>query len=356
MQAYSVFANEGIKRDFYTIERITTTDGTVIEEHKDSPGKEVFSPAAAYIINKILSDNNARPESTYWRNALTIPGHLVAAKTGTANKPGTSHKTILPGDLWTIGYTPQITTIVWAGNVDGSAMLPKAESLNSAAPIWKAFMEFALKDLPNADWKKPSGIYTYDIVKTSGLLARENTPKDQIVSTIMAVKLDRYDDGGKEIQIDTLCNGPVTATTPPDAIKTLYIPSSKPIIDGYDPDWTAGFFASMKNTSTGTGELATSDTPCTTRPSTPGLVGFELTEENPTSVTVKFNGDRMIQSLSVSADGMDEKIFSYDGSARKTGSETIAHPAGSRTFALSAIDIYGYRYTQVRTIGEIPSG
>lgn len=125
-------------------------------------------------------------------------------------------------------------------------MTPKAESLNSAAPIWKAYMEFALKDLPKADWKKPEGLYTYNIVKTSGKLATKNTPEGQSVSTIMAVKLDQYDDGVKEVQIDTLCNGAVTENTPPDAIKTIYIPSGKPIIDGYDPEWTSSFFASLK--------------------------------------------------------------------------------------------------------------
>jgi membrane peptidoglycan carboxypeptidase len=158
MQAYSVLANNGIKKDLYSIEKIETNDGTVIEEHTPVVGTEVFSPAAAYIVNRIISDNSARPESTYWRNALTVAGRLVAAKTGTANKPPKKGSTaILPGDLWTAGYTPQITTIVWAGNVDGTAMTPKAESLNSAAPIWKAYMEFALKDLPKADWKKPEG-------------------------------------------------------------------------------------------------------------------------------------------------------------------------------------------------------
>lgn len=45
-----------------------------------------MNPSAAYIISKILSTNDAHPESTFWRNALTIPGRVVAAKTGTSNK------------------------------------------------------------------------------------------------------------------------------------------------------------------------------------------------------------------------------------------------------------------------------
>jgi len=55
-------------------------------------------------------------------------------------------------------------------------------------------MEYALKDIPSTDWKKPKDLYTYNIVKTSGKLASSITPQDQVVSTIMAVKLDQQDE------------------------------------------------------------------------------------------------------------------------------------------------------------------
>lgn len=121
MQAYSVLANNGIKRDVFFISKIEDSDGNIIEEHKTIPVDEeepVLSPAAAYIVTSILSNNDARPESVFWRNALTIAGRTVAAKTGTSNKEISEDK-ILPRDLWTAGYTPQITTVVWAGNVNG---------------------------------------------------------------------------------------------------------------------------------------------------------------------------------------------------------------------------------------------
>ena len=107
-------------------------------------------------------------------------------------------------------------------------------------------MEFALKDLPKEEFKKPKDIYTYDIVKTSGKLATKDTPKDQVVTTIMATKLTDYDGGLRETRIDTLCNGPVSENTPESFIQTVYIPAEKPIIDGYDPAWTSGFFEALK--------------------------------------------------------------------------------------------------------------
>lgn len=100
MQTYSVFANLGIKRDVHAITKIEDSDGNLLEEYK-APEKEepVFSPAASYIVTKILSDPESRPEG-FWRNALTISGRNVAAKTGTSNKEISKEK-ILPRDLWT---------------------------------------------------------------------------------------------------------------------------------------------------------------------------------------------------------------------------------------------------------------
>jgi membrane carboxypeptidase/penicillin-binding protein len=75
-------------------------------------------------------------------------------------------------------------------------------------------MEFALKDLPKEDWKKPDGVYTYTISKTSGKLASEDTPPDQRITTMTAIKLNEYDTGIKTEIIDTLCNGPLSENTP----------------------------------------------------------------------------------------------------------------------------------------------
>lgn len=122
MQAYSVFANNGIKRKTYAIKKILDSQGGIIEETTTNEGQQVFSPAASYIVSKILSENEYRPESTTWRNNLTIKGKTVAAKTGTSNLENKKTGKILPRDTWTAGYSPNITTVVWAGNVDGSAL------------------------------------------------------------------------------------------------------------------------------------------------------------------------------------------------------------------------------------------
>lgn len=156
MQAYSVFANNGIKREMYAIKRIEDSHGGVIEERQGSQGQEIFSPAAAYITNIILSENEFRPDSPTWRNNLTVKGKTVAAKTGTSNMENKKTGKILPRDTWTIGYSPNITTVVWAGNVDGTALKGSCDGINCAAPAWNKFMSYALKDIPNTPFKAPA--------------------------------------------------------------------------------------------------------------------------------------------------------------------------------------------------------
>ncbi len=121
MQAYSVYANGGWRKEPNPILRITDKKGNIIDEYVESSGKYVFSDTASYLLSVILSDASSRP-SAFWNNVLTLKSRPVAAKTGTSNKDVSTGgvKKILPRDLWTAGYTPQITTVVWAGNVDGT--------------------------------------------------------------------------------------------------------------------------------------------------------------------------------------------------------------------------------------------
>lgn len=102
LQAYSVFANGGYKKEINPILKITDKKGNLIEQYTNNPGKYVVSDAAAFIISTILSDATSRP-SDFWNNVLTLKDRKVAAKTGTSNKDVSKggKKQILPRDLWT---------------------------------------------------------------------------------------------------------------------------------------------------------------------------------------------------------------------------------------------------------------
>ena len=260
MQAYSVFANEGYKKEINPILKITDQKGNLIEQFINNPGRSVLSDATAYIMSTILSDAASRPWD-FWNNVLTLKDRVIAAKTGTSNKDVSKggKKQILPRDLWTAGYTPQITTVVWAGNVDGTETKGTCDGLNCAAPIWHDFMEAAHKDLPKEVFVKPESIFTATISQFSGKLVNENTPEELKISSIFAVKPTESEESFKTVKVDSLCNGKITDNTPSEAIKTGYIVNINPVIDGYEKDWVSSisewiksedwkvFFSGMKN-------------------------------------------------------------------------------------------------------------
>lgn len=357
MQAYSVFANNWLKKQLYSIEKIIDNEGNIIEEHKDQPGEEVMNPAAAYIISKILSNNDTRPESPFWRNALTIVGRTVAAKTGTSNKDVSKwgEKKILPRDLWTIGFTPQITTVVWAWNVDGKETKWTCDGLNCAAAIWKNYMTFALKDLPKEEFIKPKDIFTYNISKISGYLATKDTPSDMIRSTLMAVKLDTFDWGIEWIDIDTLCYGVATPETPADSRLTIFMPINKPVIDWYDPEWYAGFLTASRKYPNGSGTTAIGTEPCD-RPKDVGNVTVyvspvELGKDN--LIEIKWSWNRIIRNIRAVSEGKIIKEISYWNSG--TISWTTRMNLGKIYDAtIEAIDVYGYKYI-ANVLGNINS-
>jgi penicillin-binding protein 1A len=237
VKAYSIFANGGYDTEFTPILKITDSSGNLIEDFTETemPKKLALDTAWAYLMTDILSDVNARPAG--WNTFLNLSNRPNAAKTGTANKKISENK-ILPGDVWTIGFTPQITTAVWMGNNDGTPMNTSATGLSSAAPIWKDFMEFAHVDLPVQNFKIPEGIVRRSVSKMTGKLASAATPVDQIVvETFLdsTVPLS-VDDAFIEIEIDAVSEKLPTNLTPESALtkkKFINLHSER----SYDPEW-----------------------------------------------------------------------------------------------------------------------
>ncbi|MFK7779617.1 MAG: transglycosylase domain-containing protein [Candidatus Gracilibacteria bacterium] len=155
-KAYSVFANSGIKNEIISILKIIDSNGKIIESINTlNEGIRVLDKEYSYNMNSILSNANDRPRN--WNYFLTIPERQIAAKTGTSSKQYKKNvedeeDIIAPKDLWTIGYTPQITTVVWAGNTSGEELTGKAYGLTGAGPIMRDFMNFAHQDLAVEKW------------------------------------------------------------------------------------------------------------------------------------------------------------------------------------------------------------
>ena len=156
--AYSVFANNWVKNKITPILKIIDFNWNIIEESNfNNEWIQVIERKMSFEMNSILSNTNDRPK--IWNYFLTIPGRQMAAKTGTSSKqykkePEDKEDTIVPKDMWTVWYTPQITTVVWAWNNNWEELEWDAFWMNWAGPIMRDFMTFAHEGLDVETWKK----------------------------------------------------------------------------------------------------------------------------------------------------------------------------------------------------------
>lgn len=166
--AYAAFATGGLKVEPVAILKVTNSKGNKLYEYRPVTGKRVFSREVSFLVSHILSDNNARKEVFGEVNSLQIPGHTVAAKTGTTDKKR---------DNWTIGFDPNIAVGVWVGNNDNAAMAPAITSgVTGAAPIWNQITKFALKNFPNTDFQKPDKVSALTVDALGGGLPHDSDP------------------------------------------------------------------------------------------------------------------------------------------------------------------------------------
>lgn len=170
---------------------------------------------------------------------------------------------------------------------------------------------------------------------------------DSGISNMTAVKLDEKDTGNKEVKLDGLCGGPVTANTPEDSIVIGYTPSSKPIVDRYDPEWLKGFFAAANISAMANNDGKTSTTPCD-RPNSKGTVNIstKIVGAGQNILEVSWSGDRPIAKFRVSVDGKVLKETTYEDAARN-GTDRISTTSlsASNAIVVDLIDAYGYRYS-----------
>ncbi len=143
--AFSSLANEGVRNPITMVLRVEDKGGKVLEEYRALPTKVVDIEAVRQLTD-VMTDNNARAFVFGAKNSLTLGSRPVAAKTGTTNDNR---------DGWTMGFTPSLVAGVWVGNNDYSPMRAGSDGVVVAAPIWRAFMDRALKGTPIEKFSKP---------------------------------------------------------------------------------------------------------------------------------------------------------------------------------------------------------
>ena len=141
--AFSVFPNDGIRIEPHLIRKVTSYDGSLLEEPKPAV-HDVIRPETARTMVAMLR------EVVEFGTAVRAKqlGRPAAGKTGTTNDYS---------DAWFVGFTPTYTAGVWVGFDDNSIKLGKKETGSRAAlPIWLGVMQAAhegkpVEDFPNVE-------------------------------------------------------------------------------------------------------------------------------------------------------------------------------------------------------------
>lgn len=119
--AMASLARMGTYKPWSTILEVKNSGGNVIKKFTDE-SKPALDPQAAYIVNDILGDANARRRSNLYPGGGTGTPFSDAVGLKVALKTGTSDKNGRPKDLWSVAYTPNLAMSVWLGNPDTSEL------------------------------------------------------------------------------------------------------------------------------------------------------------------------------------------------------------------------------------------
>ena len=222
--AFQVLANNGVYMPPIAIDRVEKADGTVVCvfappgsaptglplcQTIDNTGVQLVKPQHAYLLSHILADNGARTPA-FGPNSVLQLSRPAAVKTGTTNDYR---------DNWTIGYTPDLVTGVWVGNADNTEM-QGISGVTGAGPIWRDFMQAALKGKPVRSFARPEGLIELDVCATSGLLPTPYCPYTKREMFIAGTQPTQPDNLYRPIDIDVATGLPATAETPRDRVDT----------------------------------------------------------------------------------------------------------------------------------------
>ena len=164
VQAYGTLANNGVRVPLFSITSITSADGETIPVPGRTEPTQTIQPQIAYLMQSILSDNNARASAFGLNSGLALDGYpgLVGAKTGTSNDNR---------DLWTMGFTRNTVVGVWIGRVDNGPTTGSTQT--SAVPVWNSVMRTALEGRQPEAFAAPQGIVDYQICDETGTIYQE---------------------------------------------------------------------------------------------------------------------------------------------------------------------------------------
>ncbi|OUM96465.1 MAG: carboxypeptidase [Thermobacillus sp. ZCTH02-B1] len=166
--AYGAIPNGGVFHDAFLIRKITDSNGKVIYEHKPRP-VQVFSERTAFLVTDMLRTVITNGTGSVVRREYANKEIPIAGKTGSTQSYG---------DVWFIGFTPDITLGVWAGYEKPIHTLT-GDARYRAQHIWAKIMNEvtqARPDLfPTKEFPQPEGVVKATVSGVSGKRPTELT-------------------------------------------------------------------------------------------------------------------------------------------------------------------------------------
>jgi membrane peptidoglycan carboxypeptidase len=150
--AYATFAAQGVYAQPYTVARVTSTDGSI--NYKAKP------------VTRTVFDPDVMADATFAMSKVVQSGTGAGANFGrpAAGKTGTTTGNV---SAWFDGFTPQLATSVGmyrnskSGKVlslNGLGGRSNVQGATFAVPIWRAYMEAAMKGLPVKDFPPEANV------------------------------------------------------------------------------------------------------------------------------------------------------------------------------------------------------
>ncbi|NJL26919.1 MAG: hypothetical protein HC897_03060 [Thermoanaerobaculia bacterium] len=164
--AYASFVNQGIWVEPYWIERITSQDGKLLEQHVPRAHK-AMEPQVAYVLARML-------KGVVDRGTAAGPPRFdldLGGKTGTTNDYT---------DAWFVGFTPRYAILSWVGYDQKRTIGSRMTGARAALPIWKAIVQQGLEDgwlKTGETFARPTGIVEVEIEARSGQRAAPGSEK-----------------------------------------------------------------------------------------------------------------------------------------------------------------------------------
>ncbi len=224
--AYTTLARMGLYRPYSTILEVKNSQGETLKKYKDE-SKQVIDSQAAYIVNDILGDRNARAALHGNPPGIEIAGVKTATKTGTTDKDG--H----PKDLWLASYSPALAMTTWLGNSDNTVIASQNSGLSG--PLVNEVMRYAHLDIyanegkwKSGDWfAQPQGIQRIgsEVYPSWYNKAKSQTSEKIVFDRVSKKKATNCTPDGARIEVA------VSSTIDPVTKKKVYSST-----EGYDPN------------------------------------------------------------------------------------------------------------------------